>query len=107
MKNSTVTRTLIAAMAWTIMVRLTNRKLVPRAVRPGSEVACGALATDAASDSTTDSATGYGLITGGPVWENLMPDADPTTGLLPTAYKTELLAAGPWSFSRSYDSRSH
>ena len=35
-----------------------------------------------------------GAILGGVIYENMLPDADPVTGLLPTAYKNELQAAG-------------
>jgi hypothetical protein len=89
--------------AGTVMSELSNRKLVPRASRPGSEAATCVLLTDAIEDSRTDSETGYGVTYGGIMKENLMPDADPTTGLLPTDYKTELSIRFVWR--RDYDSR--
>jgi hypothetical protein len=91
--------------AGTIMCRVAaSRKLVPRAVRPGAEVAECVLLTDAKDDSKTDSLTGYGVTYGGVLYENRMPDAVVATGLIPTAFKTELGSRFVWKVST--DSRS-
>jgi hypothetical protein len=81
--------------AGTVMCELSSGKVVPRAVRPGAETAIGILETAADQDSATDAISGYGIIKGGMIYENLLPDA--TGGppaVLPTAYKTELQTAG-------------
>jgi hypothetical protein len=92
--------------AGTVVAELASGKVVPRASRPGSEVATGILETAANEDSVSDAATGYSVIVGGNLYENQLPDADPTTGLLPSGYKTELAAAGTgFAFEQYADSR--
>jgi hypothetical protein len=61
------------------------------------------LRTHASEDSRSDALTGYGTLEGGGLYENLLPDADPTTGLLPAAAKTALGVLFTWS--RYRDSR--
>lgn len=80
--------------AGTVMVELASGKLVPRSARPGAETAVGILETDADQDSKTDSLSGYGLILGGVLYENMLPDATGAPKVLPAAYKTELQTAG-------------
>lgn len=76
------------------MVELTGGKVVPRADRPGSETTMGFLETNAIENSVAAALTGYGVIIGGVLFENLLPDATGgTTGALPDAYKTELMNA--------------
>lgn len=54
----------------------------------------------------SDALSGYGVVRGAVVHENLLPDADLTTGLIPTDYKTELKANGyAWAFLQYNDSR--
>lgn len=77
--------------AGTVMARLTSGKLIPRRDVTGSEEACGLLASDADEKSQFDAKSGYGLVVGGTVYENLMPDAD-DSGNLAAGYKTELAA---------------
>jgi hypothetical protein len=79
--------------AGTVMAELTGGKVVPRAARPGSETAIGLLETGAAEDSKSDALSGYGLIIGGVIYENLLPDAAGGTTISST-YKTELQTAG-------------
>ncbi len=70
---------------------LSTGKLRPRVVT--TNPAIGLLETDAVEDDAI--LTGYGVITGGNVFENWLPDATggpPAT--LPAAIKTELNAAG-------------
>lgn len=73
------------------MVELTGGKLATRAERPGSELTVGFLETNAIEDEPSHALTGYGVIVGGVLFENLLPDAEGgTTGALTTAIKTEL-----------------
>jgi hypothetical protein len=79
-------------------------KMVPRAVRPAAETAYGFIETGADEDSDTDAISGYGMIIGGVIYENLLPDS--VAGDLPSAYKTELQAAGTgFAFKDYEDSR--
>lgn len=80
--------------AGTVVCELSTGKIVPRSSRPGAETATGIIETGANEDSESDSLSGYGVIVGGNLYENLLPDSDPTTGLLPTAYKNEIQTAG-------------
>lgn len=92
--------------AGTVVVELTSGKIVPRASRPGSETAWGIMETGANEVSASDSLSGYGVMKGGNLYENLLPDADGTTGLLPSGYKTELAAAGTgFAFEMYFDDR--
>lgn len=78
-----------------VMVELTSGKLATRSDRPGSETAVGLLATNAFENSPSDALSGYGVIIGGVIYENLLPDATAgaTTGSLTTAYKTEMMGS--------------
>ena len=76
--------------AGTIMAELSSGKIVPRAARPGSETAIGILwstATEARFEPNSDSLSGYGIIIGGVIYENLLPETI-------TSYKSELQTAG-------------
>lgn len=76
--------------AGTIMSELTSGLVVPRVARPGSEAAIGILwstATDNTYEPNSDSLSGYGIIIGGVIYENLLPETI-------TAYKTELNTSG-------------
>jgi hypothetical protein len=73
------------------VVELTGGKIAPRSDRPGSETCVGFLETNAIENDVTASKSGYGVIIGGVLYENLLPDATGgTTGTLTAAYKTEL-----------------
>lgn len=68
-------------------------KVSPRVVT--TNPAIGFLETDAVEDDLQDAATGYGVIVGGVLFENLLPDSSggpPKT--LPAAIKTEVQTAG-------------
>jgi len=76
--------------AGTVMAELASGLIVPRAARPGAETAMGILwstATSALYEPNSDSLSGYGIIIGGVIYENLLPEVI-------TAYKTELNTAG-------------
>jgi hypothetical protein len=67
-------------------------KISPRIVTT-NPASCILLA-DAREDAVEDALSGYGILLGGPIYENLLPDATggpPAT--LPAAFKTELAAA--------------
>lgn len=81
--------------AGTVMCELASGKVVPRAVRPGAETAIGIIETAADEESASDALSGYGIIKGGVLYENMLPDA--TGGppkVLPAQFKTELQTAG-------------
>lgn len=66
-----------------------TRRLRPRVATTNPAMCI--LATDASEDSDVDAMSGYGILTGGNFYENLLPDA--TGGppaALPAAFKTEL-----------------
>lgn len=69
--------------------------------------AIGLLETDATEGDLTAAITGYGVIVGGVLHENLLPDATGTPKTLPAAIKTELSAAGSgFAFLQYQDTRS-
>lgn len=74
----------------TVMSELSSGKIAPRADVTGGEVATCILETIAAEDDVA--ATGYGCLTGGALYENLMPDA--VAGDVSGTYKSELATAG-------------
>lgn len=76
-----------AIRAGTVMVQITGGKYVPRADRPGSEEAVGLLFSMATEDSNVDALTGYGILVGGVIYENLLPETI-------TSYKSELASNG-------------
>jgi len=77
----------------TVMCELSSGKVVPRAIRPGSETSIGLLASQATEDDQSAALTGYGLIVGGVIYENLLPDAAGTT-IISSTYKSEMGSAG-------------
>jgi hypothetical protein len=81
--------------AGTVLAELTSGKCVPRSVAPSGVTATGILETDAYEFSTTDALTGYGVLIGGALYENMLPEA---TGGPPktinSTWKTELQTAG-------------
>jgi hypothetical protein len=94
--------------AGTVVAELASGKVVPRAIRPGSETATGILETNAVEGDRSAALSGYGVIVGGILYENLLPDATGTPAVLPTAYKTELQTAGVgmgFGFEQYADSR--
>jgi hypothetical protein len=80
--------------ASTCMAELSSGKVVPRAIRPGSETAIGFLATSASQNDHSAALSGYGIIVGGMLYENLLVDATGSPAVLPAQYKTELQTAG-------------
>lgn len=80
--------------AGTVMCELAAApgKVVPRAARPGSETASSIQKTDAVDGDLVASLSGYGQFIGGPVYENMLPEA--VAGVIPSAFKTELNAVG-------------
>lgn len=78
--------------AGTVMALAADGTIVPRAGDPVGLTAIGLLTSNADEGDPTEALTGHGLIIGGVIYENLLPDAD--AGSLPADYKTELQAAG-------------
>lgn len=88
--------------AGTVMDLLSSGKIVPSALGTGGVTAIGILATNAEEDSRTDALTGYGLFRSGIFYENLLPEANPTT--IDSNWKTELLArGGHWQWDQYSD----
>lgn len=65
-------------------------EISPRVVT--TNPAIGFLASDAVENEVTAPRSGYGVVVGGIVYENLLPDA--VAGVLPAGIKTELNTAG-------------
>ncbi len=74
-------------------------KVVPSSLGTSGLTAYGVLATNADEYSETDSATGYGVIVSGELYQTLLPEADHAS--LAT-WKTELLARGGWWLFQTY-----
>ncbi len=73
-----------------------NNKMVPRVARPGSEEAMGLLLATASEGD--EGLTGYGVVIGGVIYENLLPETI-------TSYKTELETNGTsWAWQTYADS---
>lgn len=71
-----------------------------------NRVAKGITATNATENSKSDSASGYGTIVGGNLYENLLPEATGTPKVLDAQVKTELNAAGTgFAFEQYQDTR--
>lgn len=79
--------------AGTVVAALSSGKVIPRAIVPASETAIGLIETDAVEGDRAASLTGYGIVIGGAVYENLLPDAAGGSTISST-YKTELQTAG-------------
>lgn len=81
-----------------------NGKLRLRVVT--TNPAIGLLETNAEEDSANHAASGYGVITGGVIYENLLPGATGSPRTLAAAVKTELNANGTgFAFQQYADSR--
>lgn len=79
-------------------------KVSPRVVT--TNPAIGILETAAVEGERDAALSGYGVIVGGHLYANLLPDATGTPAVLPTAVVTELNANGyAWSFEQYADSR--
>ena len=73
--------------------------LIPRS---GTDAATGLLASDATQSLASDARTGYGVLKGGAVYAELLPDAGDAAF---STIQTELKAAGPFVFLPYSDSR--
>ena len=73
-------------------------------VQSDGSVCAGCIITDATNGSLTDASTGYGMVTGAVVFENLLPDA--VSNVLPAALKAALRGIGQWNFETYADTRS-
>lgn len=89
--------------AGTVMALLSNGKIVPRSLgTTGGISAYCILLTNADEFSKTDAESGYGVLTSGSIYENLLQDT--TAGVIPSGWKTELLARGGfWLFDQYAD----
>lgn len=78
-------------------------KILPRSTGRGKAI--GILEQDAVEDDRSASLTGYGVLAGGVLYENMLPDS--VSGELPESYKQELAAAGTgFAYQRYQDGRS-
>jgi hypothetical protein len=80
--------------AGTVMAALSSGKMVPRAALPGSETAIGILEATAVENSKSAALSGYGVIIGGSLYENLLPEASGSPAVINSTYKTEMQTAG-------------
>lgn len=78
----------------TVMAELSGGKLIPRADRPASETATCLLEATAVENEKSDALSGYGCITGGMIFENLLPEASGSPAVISSTYKSELQTAG-------------
>lgn len=79
--------------AGTALAEDSTGKIFPRAdVGGGTETCYGFAETDITENVPTDAETGFGVIRGGNLFENMLPDAIANGGTLPAGYKTELKA---------------
>jgi len=76
----------------TIMAELSTGKIIPRKSVTGAETAIGFLVGDAEENAPQDTLSGFGLIIGGVVYEDLLPDRDESAF---ATWITELKTAGP------------
>ena len=94
--------------AGTVMSELTSGKIVPRAITTATATCI--LETAAEEGSPSDALSGYGVIIGGALYENMLPEA--TGGppkVLNTTWKGELQTAGVgtgFAFRQYADTRS-
>lgn len=91
--------------AGTVMARTSAGKLIPR-IDADAETAFEILQSEAIQNSGAAAKTGYGTLIEAYAYENLMPDADATTGLIPSGWKTEMATnGGRFNFRTWGDSR--
>ncbi len=91
--------------AGTVMDLAADGTLVPSALNSVGLSSYCILETNAFEDAPTDSATGYGSIIQGVIYENLLPEAGGgPPKVITSAWKTELLArGGAWVFLQYSD----
>lgn len=84
---------------------LGNGKASPRVVTTNPAV--GILETNATDDpAAPDSKTGYSMLVGGVIFENLLPESSGSPKVLASAVKTELASSGMgWVFQQYSDTR--
>lgn len=73
---------------------LASGKIVPSSLGTAGVTCYGLLMTRADEDSRSDSITGYGVITQGQIYENLLPNATGSPKEISSTHKTELAARG-------------
>lgn len=69
-------------------------EIIPYSDAAGAETALGLLATPAVEDAPQDALSGYGVYIGGPVAENLLPEAAGTPAVIDSGAKAEMASAG-------------
>lgn len=87
----------------TFMAEMSSGKIVPRAARPGSETAVGVLVGDAFENSREHALSGYGVINGGLLYKELLPESADSSF---ATYVSEVSASGTGLATTTYsDSR--
>jgi hypothetical protein len=79
----------VAGDSWTIAVTLTNAPI-------------GFLATDALEDDPSAAKTGYGIIVGGSIYENLLPEATGSPKVISASVKAQLDQTGTGFYYEQY-----
>lgn len=82
--------------AGTVMAQLSGGKIIPRSAVTGAETSTALLESTAVEDEEADNHdVGHGVIVGGVIFENLLPDWDGgSSGNWTDTYKDELIVAG-------------
>ena len=80
--------------AGTVVCALSSGKIVPREIRPASETSIGLLEADAVYQDKSAALSGHGVIVGGVIYENLLPEASGSPATISSTFKTELQTAG-------------
>lgn len=91
-----------SARAGTIMAELADGTIIPRSEVTGAETATHILLETAAENSNVASLSGFGVVAGGLIYGELLPDA---ANAAFATWKTELEAAGPFRWTKYEDSR--
>jgi hypothetical protein len=83
---------------------LASGKVVPSSLGSAGVTCYGILLTRAVQDDPSEAITGYGIITQGQIYENMLPEATGTPKVLNATHKTELLnRGGAWIFLQYAD----
>lgn len=77
-------------------------EVIPYVDALGAETALCLLATNAREDAPQDAHGNYGMLIGGPVWDNLLPEATGTPAVIAAQAKSEMATAGCTFFYMQY-----
>ena len=78
----------------TVVILTSGGQIAPRVNRPGTETSYGILETYAEEGNLLHASTGYSVLIGGAFYEDQLEEATGSPKVIPSAYKTELIASG-------------